>query len=130
MPSKPRTPISYKETTGRVFRPAAEVQAERDALEQAVALPTPPNGGLPDAAHENEETNERINERTNDQEERRVIRHSFDIYHDQLMHLGEIQMRRYRVSGKKPKLGQIVQDALDQYIAAQGADARSHETTS
>jgi len=105
MPSKPRTPINYEATTGRVFRPASEVQAERDVLER----------GEPE---QDEETNERSNERTNGQIERRVIRHSFDIYHDQLMQLGEIQMRLYREAGKKPKLGQLVQDALDHYIAA------------
>lgn len=119
MPSKPRTPIAYKETTGRMFRPASEVQAERDALEQdeAEAPPPPPGAGEQDAIIENEETNERNNERTNEQGERRVIRHSFDIYHDQLMHMGDIQMRLYRETGKKPKLGRLVQEALDQYIA-------------
>jgi len=110
MPSKPRTPINYEATTGRVFRPASEVQAERDALEQGEAELFEPE--------QNEGTNERINERTNVHEERRVIRHSFDIYHDQLMQLGEIQMRLYREAGKKPKLGQLVQDALDRYIEA------------
>ncbi len=108
MPSKPRTPINYEATTGRVFRPASEVQAERDVLERAEAEPAEPE--------QDEETNERSNERTNDQIERRVIRHSFDIYHDQLMQLGEIQMRLYRETGKKPKLGRLVQEALDRYI--------------
>jgi len=110
MPSKPRTPINYEQTTGRVFRPASEVQAERDALEQGEVEPV--------ESDQNDGTNERINERTNGQAERRVIRHSFDIYHDQLMQLGEIQMRLYREAGKKPKLGQLVQDALDRYIEA------------
>jgi len=119
MPSKPRTPIAYKETTGRMFRPASEVQAERDALERGEMEPTvdEPDDG---ESTSDEETNERINERTNGQDERRVIRHSFDIYHDQLMQLGEIQMRRYRATGKKPKLGRLVQEALDHYIEGQG----------
>ncbi len=110
MPGKPRTPINYEATTGRVFRPASEVQAERDVLERGEAEPA--------ETEQNGVTNERSNERTNGQAERRVIRHSFDIYHDQLMQLGEIQMRLYREAGKKPKLGQLVQDALDHYIAA------------
>jgi len=118
MPSKPRTPINYEATTGRVFRPASEVQAERDVLERGEAEPA---GAEPD-----EETNERINERTNVQRERRVIRHSFDIYHDQLMQLGEIQMRLYREAGKKPKLGQLVQDALDRYIRTEDHDRTGH----
>jgi len=57
MPSKPRTPINYEATTGRVFRPASEVQAERDVLERGEAEPA---GAEPD-----EKTNERSNERTN-----------------------------------------------------------------
>ncbi len=115
MPNKPRTPINYEQTTGRVFRPASEVQAERDALEQGEVEPVESN--------QDDGTNERSNERTNGQMERRVIRHSFDIYHDQLMQLGEIQMYLYREAGKKPKLGQLVQDALDRYISAHGASA-------
>ncbi len=110
MPSKPRIPINYEATTGRVFRPASEVQAERDALEQGEVEPI--------ESDQDDKTNERSNERTNGQAERRVIRHSFDIYHDQLMRLGEIQMNLYRETGKKPKLGRLVQEALDQYIAA------------
>jgi len=108
MPSKPRTPINYEATTGRMFRPASEVQAERDVLER-----------------DETEHDDVTNERTNEQIERRVIRHSFDIYHDQLMQLGEIQMRRYRETGKKPKLGHLVQEALDSYIAGQEGVAES-----
>ena len=126
MPSKPRTPITYEPTTGRMFRPASEVQAEREALEQGKMEPTLDKLADDDQSTVDEVTNERSNERTNVQEERRVIRHSFDIYHDQLMRLGEIQMRLYRESGKKPKLGRLVQEALDHYIAGQegGREAR------
>ncbi len=121
MPNKPRTPITYEATTGRVFRPASEVQAERNALEQGEVDPV--------ESDQDDRTNERSNERTNGQVERRVIRHSFDIYHDQLMQLGEIQMRLYREAGKKPKLGQLVQDALDHYIAAHTASADDGEAS-
>jgi len=120
MPSKPRTPISYEATTGRMFRPASEVEAERAALERGDLEPSLDEPDDDDQIVQDEETNEWINERTNVREERRVIRHSFDIYHDQLMQLGEIQMRRYRETGKKPKLGRLVQEALDHYIEGQG----------
>jgi hypothetical protein len=53
-----------------------------------------------------------------DQEERRRVRHSFDIFEDQLYALAEIQTRRFNAERRKPKLGELVQAALDQYIAA------------
>ncbi len=126
MPSKPRTPITYAPTGGEMFRPKSQVEAERtaleqsehDALEQGTVEPVSTEPGDGALTAQDEEPNERINERTNVYKERRVIRHSFDIYHDQLMQLGEIQMRLYREAGKKPKLGQLVQDALDRYIEA------------
>ncbi len=49
--------------------------------------------------------------------ERRKVRHSFDIYEDQLVSLADIQAHLYRRNGKKPKVGDLVQQALDAYIA-------------
>ncbi len=45
------------------------------------------------------------------------MRHSFDIYEDQLVSLADIQAHLYRRNGKKPKVGDLVQQALDAYIA-------------
>jgi len=45
------------------------------------------------------------------------------MYADQLVALTDIQGRLYRQTGKKPKLGRLVQDALDAYIAARTAPA-------
>jgi len=130
MPSKPRTPITYEPTTGRMFRPASEVQAERDVLEQGEMEPSETQQPAADSGEldQNEEKNERNNERTNEHVERRVIRHSFDIYHDQLMQLGEIQMRFYRETGKKPKLGRLVQEALDHYIRGENHGRTGHRS--
>src|SRR5437588_452396 len=58
-------------------------------------------------------TNGRTNGRT---DERAKIRHSFDIYRDQLLELADIQADVFRKTGKKPKVGELVQEALDAYI--------------
>jgi hypothetical protein len=62
----------------------------------------------------NGSTTARTNERTL---ERSRVRHSFDIWQDQLLGLSEIQADRFSRSGRKPKLGELVQEALDAYIA-------------
>lgn len=59
-------------------------------------------------------TDERLNERTN---ERRKVRHSFDILSDQLFLLREIAIERERLLGRKTLLGDLVQEALDLFIA-------------
>jgi hypothetical protein len=107
-----RAPIDYTpQSGGEMFRPRAVVENElvvvaddaRDELTPIVAAqPWRANG--------------RTNERTN---ERRIVRHSFDIGHDQLMALAEIQTQIFNQTGRKPKLGPLVQDALDTYIAKQ-----------
>lgn len=65
-----------------------------------------------------EETKERINERTNEVSnvKRQKIRHTFDIYADQLLSLKEIQLRRARVFEEVYRLGDLVQEALDGFI--------------
>ena len=59
-----------------------------------------------------EKTNERTKER---KVERTKIRHTFDIYEDQLFRLQEMKIGLRR-KGKKPKLGDLVQQALDQFL--------------
>jgi hypothetical protein len=66
------------------------------------------------SARTNGATNERTNERTL---ERSRVRHSFDIWQDQLLGLSEIQADRFSRTGRKPKLGELVQEALDAYIS-------------
>lgn len=60
-----------------------------------------------------EVTNERSNERT---VERRKIRHTFDIFLDQLISLREIALNRERVFGKRFLIGELVQEALEMFI--------------
>jgi len=57
----------------------------------------------------------RPNVRTND---RTKIRHSFDIFQDQLFALRELAYERERGLVTKVPLGDLVQEALDQYLAA------------
>ncbi len=64
MPSKPRTPINYEATTGRVFRPASEVQAERDVLERGEMEPPLDEPDDGDQTVQNEQTNGLTNERS------------------------------------------------------------------
>jgi hypothetical protein len=71
------------------------------------------SGRRPQSSRTNGGTNERTNERAL---ERSRVRHSFDIWQDQLLRLSEIQADRFSRTGRKPKLGELVQEALDAYI--------------
>ena len=70
----------------------------------------------------NSGTLERSNEQT---PQRRKIRHTFDIFHDQLLALRELALQRDMQSGTRTLLGDLVQEALDAFIAAE----RSNEAT-
>ncbi len=50
---------------------------------------------------------------------RTKIRHSFDIFQDQLFALRDLAHERERGSVKKVPLGDLVQESLDMYLAAQ-----------
>lgn len=104
-------------------RPQSSTAAP-DAISQrppdAPSLPT----ASPTVAPQGNETTEahgvttvqpmiRSSERTNI---RRRVRHSFDIYHDQLLSLREIALSRETVFGERVLLGDLVQEALDMFI--------------
>lgn len=60
---------------------------------------------------------DRPDERTNVRKRKRVrIRHAFDIFEDQLRSLHTIQLEAVQASKRKPKLGEMVQQALDLYL--------------
>jgi hypothetical protein len=71
-----------------------------------------------------EQKNERPNERMN---ERKRVRHSFDIYQDQLLSLKEIAIDREQAQGKRVLLGDLVQEALDKLIASERTNVRTNE---
>jgi hypothetical protein len=56
---------------------------------------------------------ERTEERKN---ERKKIHHSFDVFSDQLMSLKELVLVRERAFGRRIKLSELVQEALDMFI--------------
>ncbi len=61
----------------------------------------------------NEPTNERRNLRLNQREK---IRHTFDIYKDQLLSLRQVTLEREATFGDRVLLGDVVQEALDMFI--------------
>ena len=79
--------------------------------------------------NKNEQTNVRTTQRTKERtdtprkkvkRQRRKIRHSFDIYQDQLVSLQVLQLEAFKQGRKKPRLGDMVQKALDLYIRKKG----------
>ena len=128
MPKGKRAPINYTpQFGGGIFRSQDVVADELAALEHA------DNGNTPDSIPDPPiRTNERTVERT---VERNRVRHSFDIWQDQLLALAEIQAQRFSRTGRKPKIGELVQEALDAYIAMEhkrmvkGTNERTNERT-
>jgi len=142
---------------GGVFRAQDIVESERAALEHQTVPQEPETDGATeqpnaqsDVDQENnrtvssktvERSNGRTVERSNIEKSvpsgqqkrtanvqaRARVRHSFDVGQDQLHALAEIQARIFSETGKKPKLGDLVQEALDLYITRQGK--RSNERT-
>lgn len=68
----------------------------------------------------NERSNERLNERS-PKLKREKIRHTFDIYKDQLIELQRIQWERVQGGKKKPKLGKMVSEGIDLYTKQQAS---------
>jgi hypothetical protein len=107
MPDKAASPFTgLDKALLRSTNPDAYDQAQRPAKSTHTTVP-PPN------TRRSSKPTQRPNGRTN---ERTKIRHSFDIYRDQLLELSEIQAHLFRTTGKKPKVGELVQEALDAYI--------------
>ncbi len=68
-----------------------------------------------------ERSNERTNERSNVQTVQRTkVRHTFDIYADQIVSLHQHQLETLQNEGIKPHLGEMVQEALDDYLVKKG----------
>lgn len=65
-------------------------------------------------------TKQRSNVRTNERlKERRKIRHTFDIFADQLISLREIAIEQEILFGERVLLGDLVQQAIDMLITKQ-----------
>src|SRR5215210_2368010 len=106
MPRSKRSPIDYNPQFGAgIFRPRDVVESELAASEadqnESTSTPPPAEGSnvtrqpsmsptrtRATVSRSNESTNVRTNERTK-------IQHTFDIFHDQLLALAEIQAARF-----------------------------------
>jgi hypothetical protein len=123
MPRMKRTPIAYSiHAKEEIFRPRDVVETELASLAREERTP--------DTRNQNERTFERTNETTNERlNDRTKIRHSFDVFRDQLLSLTEIQAAVFRQTGQKPKIGELVQQAIDEFIQRHRADERSNERT-
>jgi len=125
MPRGKRTPIEYKTQFGDgIFRTREIVDAERAEVEETeTADLVPPisesTSTVPLSVRSTERPNDRIRVR-------QQVRHSFDIWHDQLQELAQIQVQMFGQTGRKPKVGELVREALDAYI---GARKRTVERT-
>lgn len=114
-----RKPLDYTaQFVPGVFRPQAEVDDEREALAAAEAADAhPPVRRQAHRADTLRASGGPANERSNERTAPRVtIRHSFDIWQDQLHALAGIQAQEFAATGKKPKMGDFIKEALDAYI--------------
>jgi hypothetical protein len=144
MPKAKRAPIDYTPQFGAgIFRSKETIEQELAELADEAATDTDdtanevvPEDGVEVTANYVESSNgeapggrpksRRTLERTF---ERSRVRHSFDIWQDQLLGLSEIQADRFSRTGRKPKLGELVQEALDAYITKERkrTDERTNE---
>lgn len=103
-------------------------RSTRSDVSATEGAPPRSDAGLPGRSSEqtDDASNERTVERTNG---RLRVRHSFDVFADQLLALTEIQAEQYRKTGHKPKMGELVQTAIDAYIARRRRRAGVTEQT-
>jgi len=117
MANSKRKPIDYS-YGGGIFRPKEEVEREvqepRKASDDQSAKVTSRKHG--------ERTSERPNVRTDGiKVERLIVRHSFDIYQDQLHALKDVQASIYKITRKEPRLGELVRKAIDAYLVRENS---------
>lgn len=150
MPKAKRSPIDYTPQFGAgIFRSKETIAQELAELEQAPTETAEEilaadgvagtddagqdgNGETPTRQSRSMRTNDATNVRTFERpKERTRVRHSFDIWQDQLLGLSEIQAERFSRTGRKPKLGDLAQEALDAFIAKERKrpNVRTNERT-
>ena len=66
-----------------------------------------------------ERTNVRTNVRNDEKIVRIKIRHAFDIFEDQLRQLQATQLKAVQAGERKPSIGWMVQEAIDDWLAKQ-----------
>src|SRR5690242_13593770 len=100
---EPKKTLTEKEANPLVA-PLPQAQSENNQDQKRTNV-------LPDVR-----TNVRTDERPVIKLKRQKIRHAFDIYEDQLFALQMRQLEAVQRSKRKPKLGKMVQEAIDLYL--------------
>ena len=60
--------------------------------------------------------------------QRTKIRHTFDIFADQIQALHQLQLEYIQAGGLKPKLGDMIQEALDDFLTKKGIRKKEQKT--
>ena len=117
--TKPAAPLSSQESVKNIAEIKTNPLAASPFFETS---PNPPPEAQIDINQDQKRTFERSNERTMERtnvplrQNRVRIRHTFDIYQDQLVALQGIQFEKVQAGKKKPKLGKMVSDGIDLYL--------------
>ena len=116
------------ELSGSVFFRGSKSPAQPLIKESEKKLHNPKPANEKKVERQNDESNVRTNERSN--AKRVNIRHTFDIYKDQLMALHTLQLRAVQSNNNKPKLGDMVKEAIDMFLESKHHNnKRSFEPT-
>lgn len=100
---------------------ANELEEASVFFKKTTSRPKKTSTSISGSSRQDDRTDERSNERLAEKElshsdNRQIIRHSFDIYRDQLLKLQYIQLEAVQRGNKKPKLGDLVRKALDEFL--------------
>ena len=115
--AKPQSPATMPENTQTEDTPVSEIEAF--VKEPLLPVSSTPQAGAKenlDQKRSFERTTERTNVRTEIKPKREKIRHTFDIYQDQLIALQVLQLKAVQSGKKKPKLGKMVSEGIDLYL--------------
>ena len=121
---EPITPPSQPKPEHSIIKNNEGLLSDSPTLEKIDGTNTQAqNENIQDQKRSDERTFERPNERSNERSnarpikvKREKIRHTFDIYRDQLVALQMIQLVKFQAGKKKPKLGKMVAEGIDLFI--------------
>lgn len=113
---KSDTPPPLPEPENAITEKTESTMTDSPTLERFITPTTQAQKDeIQDQKRSNDRTFERPIERTY-KPKRERIRHTFDIYKDQLISLQMIQLKRVQAGKKKPKLGKMVSDGIDLFL--------------
>ena len=113
---KSKSSPSLPEPENQIFEKYINPTPDSPTLSKdETSIPQAPIEENQDQKRSNERTFERPPERTF-KPNREKIRHTFDVYKDQLISLQTIQLEKVKAGKKKPKLGKMVSAGIDLYL--------------